>query len=137
MSAPAPPRRPGIDARLQKSVKASMLWLIDGADTLRLEVLNIFNNVNVRSDATNLNSNYQAQNVVYGDAAGNVVSDTLDRLLVGGSFRQPFQGTPRSWRAGRLDRQRERSARRHALFAGCSGLNRRDSKQPEERAPSQ
>jgi hypothetical protein len=39
---------------------------------LRLEVFNIFNNVNFRSDS--LNANYQAQNVVYGDAAGNVVS---------------------------------------------------------------
>ena len=39
---------------------------------LRLEVFNIFNNVNFRSDA--LNTTWNAENVVYGDAAGNVVA---------------------------------------------------------------
>ncbi len=39
---------------------------------LRLEVFNIFNNVNFRSDS--LNTTWTAENVVYGDAAGNVVA---------------------------------------------------------------
>lgn len=39
---------------------------------LRLEVFNIFNNLNFRADS--LNNGYNAENVVFGDAAGNEVS---------------------------------------------------------------
>ncbi len=48
---------------------------------LRLEVYNIFNNLNFRTDT--LNRNYAAQNVAFGDRNGNVVGgNSADRYQI-------------------------------------------------------